>query len=116
MQVSNWKYHNKIAHLLKHSVIIVCEEENNTDPIEIICLEGLEVNKIFEENQGFGFYISHRDGFYPAKKIFLKNEAIRDDWNESLKYFKGGAIENVFAMGKKIGTGKFSVVYEGVNK
>lgn len=33
--------------LLKHSVIIVCQEEPNTDPIDIICLEGLEVNKIF---------------------------------------------------------------------
>lgn len=33
-----------------------------------------------------------------------------------MKFFKGGAIENVYTMGRKIGTGKFSVVYEAVNK
>lgn len=33
-----------------------------------------------------------------------------------MKYYKGGNVENVYTMGSKIGTGKFSVVYEAVNK
>lgn len=60
--------------------------------------------------------ISHRDGYYPQKKIFMKNETIRDDWNEALKFFKGGSIENNYEMGRKIGTGKFSIVYEATNR
>lgn len=46
----------------------------------------------------------------------MKNETLRDDWNDSLKFFKGESIENNYSMGKKIGTGKFSVVYEATNK
>jgi len=33
-----------------------------------------------------------------------------------LKFYKGGSIETMYTMGKKIGTGKFSIVYEAIEK
>lgn len=32
---------------------------------------------------------------------------------ELLKYYKGVVIHQLYEIGKKIGTGKFAVVYEG---
>lgn len=34
------------------------------------------------------------------------------EWMELLKFYKGVTIQQQYEIGRKIGTGKFSVVYE----
>ena len=34
------------------------------------------------------------------------------EWLELLKFYKGFTIQQLYEIGRKIGTGKFSVVYE----
>ena len=34
---------------------------------------------------------------------------------EHFKFFKGESVQNKYEFGAKIGTGKFSVVYKGIN-
>lgn len=77
----------------------------------MICLEGLTAKRIYELDNGFGFEISHRDGIYEEKKIFLKNETLLFEWMELLKFYKGESVQKKYEIGGKIGTGKFSVVY-----
>ena len=52
----------------------------------------MEVSKLFEEKYGYGIQITHREGYYPLKHFFFKNEKIREQWIEFLKYYKGGTI------------------------
>lgn len=47
-----------------HSIIVITDEKDNTRPIEIICLEGLEVTKSYDKTFGFGIDIAHRDGIF----------------------------------------------------
>jgi hypothetical protein len=37
-----------------HSLIIVSEEKHHERPIEVVCLEGLAVKRLFESQNGFG--------------------------------------------------------------
>lgn len=59
---------------LLDSTIIICKENDLEQPVYIICLDGLEVKRTFDKGRGFAIEITHRDGLYPTKTIFLKNE------------------------------------------
>lgn len=71
----------------------------------------MEVKRTFDKSRGFGIEISHRDGLYSTKIIYLKNEETTGQWMDLLKFFKGVSIQHQYEMGDKIGTGKFSIVY-----
>lgn len=58
----------------------------------IICLEGLAVKKIYEDANGNGISITHRDGIYQEKKIYFKSEALLKEWMEQLKFYKGTTV------------------------
>jgi hypothetical protein len=58
---------------LLDSTIIICKENDTLQPIMIVCLDGLEVKRCFDKNKGFGISITHRDGEYQNKTIYLKN-------------------------------------------
>jgi serine/threonine protein kinase len=64
---------------------------------------------------GFGIEVSHRDGVYPEKRFFFKNEELMLEWMELFKFYKGESVQKRYEIGEKIGTGKFSVVYRCVN-
>ena len=93
------------------STIIICKETNTYHPIMIVCLDGLEVKRTFDKNKGFGIEITHRDGLYDSKTVYLKNDETASQWMELLKFFKGVSAQHQYEMGQKIGTGKFSIVY-----
>ena len=81
------------------STIIICKEIDPEHPIMIVCLDGLEVKRTFDKNKGFGIEISHRDGLYHSKTIYLKNEETTSQWMELLKFFKGVSAQHQYEMG-----------------
>ena len=50
---------------LQHSILVVCAQGAEEQPLLVVCLEGLAVRRIYEIETGFGIEISHRDGVYP---------------------------------------------------
>ena len=65
----------------------------------VLCLEGLAVKRIFEDETGFGLEISHREGIYKEKKFFFKNQDILKEWMELLKFYKGESVQNRYEIG-----------------
>ena len=78
---------------LLHSILVVEEEEEPQSVLQIICLDGLAVKKIYEVENGFGIEISHRDGIYEERRIFFLNEGLLGEWMELLKFYKGESIQ-----------------------
>lgn len=101
----------KVIISLLNSVLLVCEEKDLSTPISIVCLDGLSTKKIFDEEKGNGIEITHRDEIYTAKRFYLKDKMLADEWMEHLKFYRGCSISMLYEMGEKIGVGKFSVVY-----
>jgi hypothetical protein len=106
---------DKVKLYLHHSILAVCGAGNLEHPVLVVCLEGLAVKRIFEVEGGFGIEVSHRDGIYHEKKFFFKNEEVLVEWMELLKFYKGDSVQNRYDIGEKIGTGKFSLVYQCVS-
>ena len=78
-----------------------------------MCLEGLTVVRTLEDGKGFGVDMTHRDGLYPPRKIFFKDEKVLEEWMEFFRFCKGDSVRQRYKFGDKIGTGKFSIVYRG---
>lgn len=90
----------KISLHYLNSVLIVCEEKDAQTPVMIICLEGLIVRGVFDESNGNGIEINHRDGQYPTKQFFFINKELRDRWIEDhLQYYKGASISQKYEIG-----------------
>ena len=81
---------------LLHSILVVEEEEEPQSVLQIICLDGLAVKKIYEVENGFGIEISHRDGIYEERRIFFLNEGLLGEWMELLKFYKGESIQKQY--------------------
>lgn len=97
--------------LLFHGVLVAFKE-GEKEAAAVVCLEGLAVKRIYEAKCGFGLLFSHRDRVYPERKAFFRNEALAEEWNELLRFYRGESIHEKYSIGGKIGTGKFSVVYK----
>lgn len=70
----------KVVIFLLNSILIFCEESQLDTPVLIVCLEGLVVKDIFEEGNGYGVEIYHREDLYPTRKFFLVNKNVQDMW------------------------------------
>jgi serine/threonine protein kinase len=79
-------------------------------------LEGLIVRRYCSAEDGFGLEFSHRDGIYPEKRIYLRDEALQREWMKLLHFYRGDTVQQKYEIGAKIGTGKFSVVYRCRNR
>lgn len=49
-------------------------------PYMLICLDGLIAKPLFEESNGYGIEISHREGIYESKRFYLLNKDLMDRW------------------------------------
>lgn len=107
----NGKTTVQIKLILLHSILIATEEQHEDDPLEVICLDGLSVEKTFDSDNGYGILISHRDKYYNQKKFYFLNDKMQNKWMEHMKFFKGSSINAMYELGQEIGKGKFSLVY-----
>lgn len=66
----------KVKLFLVNSILVAADNSKPERPISVICFDGLTVKRVYELENGFGFEITHRDGIYIPKRIYLKNEAL----------------------------------------
>ena len=63
----------KVRLFLVNSILVAADHNRHERPISVICLEGLTVKRVYDLQNGFGFEVTHRDGIYIPKRIYLKN-------------------------------------------
>lgn len=97
------------------STLFIYRQEKDNLPIEIINLEGLQLEEITKEEK-LGFLLKHFNGIYPEKEYFFENSDQFTAWMKHLGHLKGVSFYEKYRLIEKIGEGNFSTVYKGIDK
>ena len=102
---------DKVYVSLKGSMLLLYHSSASLMPNSVIFLEGCYIDPLAD----FGFEITHQFGGFRAVSFWCSNEDDKKDWITRLNQAaKSRKINEFYEFQDKIGTGRFSDVYIGV--
>ena len=99
--------------VLTQNYLYVFKDENDDHPLEIVFIEGCFIEPLDEDDDLFGFEVI-KDVERSRKEVFYApSAALRVEWIKELRMAAHTfPVTEKYRFGKKIGVGKFAVVYE----
>ena len=96
--------------MLQNSVLVVSPATALESPLFVLCLDGLSVRPIYEDDNFFGIEVNHKDGYYQANSIYFESVAILSQWLSVLNIYSEDSIQNRYEAKEVIGRGKCSTI------
>jgi serine/threonine protein kinase/Ca2+-binding EF-hand superfamily protein len=105
--------------VLNNSILMIYHDSEDTSPENVIFLEGCYIDSIEDhfDNSIHGISISHQNERFKEIYLWLKVVAERNEWQKRLqKAAHSKKFEDSYILSKRLGHGKFSDVYECIEK
>jgi len=111
-----WK--SRYFQLVDHFLFYFENKSDKSLPKKVFFLDGVSIEPTNdkETTKKWGFKISYKNDSYEPHTLYCSSEKEYKDWMSFLQCFKNSSVYEKYTFLEKIGTGKFSVVYQCVGK
>ena len=106
-------------YILRDNSVYIYNDRDQIFPSNIISLKGLYINQIKNDKNSeyYGFVIFHEQKSFKPRVFYHRNQEVIQDWVKNLKEQANNlSFDAKYIRGRKLGNGKFSVVYQCKNQ
>lgn len=104
-------------YVLRDSTLFIYENRFSLVPQDLIYLRGMYVRRLhqssYEHTDCYGFCIYHNQKDHKNRYLYHRNKDVANEWFQLLKEHACNLnFDNFYSRGKRLGSGKFSNVYQ----